>query len=76
MCSLDSEHRAHDELHRTIYADIRGGRVEEEDISSLLNVNREMLTSGRSLLMAIAVYALSPEQSQTLEDLPASVLQT
>jgi phosphate:Na+ symporter len=67
-------HRDHDEIHRTIYADIRRNRLDEGDISSLLNVNRELFASCRALIMALAVYALSPEQTATLEELPASVL--
>ncbi len=66
-------HRGHDEIHRTIYADIRKGVLDEGDISSLLNANRELLASCRSLISAIAVYALPPEQFAVLESLPASV---
>jgi len=66
-------HRGHDEIHRTIYADIRKGLLDEGDISSLLNVNRELLASCRSLISAIAAFALPPEQFAVLESLPASV---
>ncbi len=67
-------HRGHEEIHRTIYSDVRHGRLEEDDISSLLNANRELFLSCRSLLTAIAALALPQEQVETLEVLPDSVL--
>jgi len=67
-------HRGHEEIHRTIYADVRSGRLEEDDISSLLNANRELFLSCRSLLTAIAALVLPQEQVETLEVLPDSVL--
>jgi len=67
-------HRGHDEVHKTVYADIRHDRLEEDDISSLLNVNREIFVSCRALLTAIAAYVLAAEQLETLETLPSSVL--
>jgi phosphate:Na+ symporter len=67
-------HRGHEEIHRTIFDDIRRGRLEEEDISSLLNANRELFTSCRALVSAVAVFVLPPEQADTFESLPGSVL--
>lgn len=67
-------HRGHEEIHRTIFDDIRRGRLEEEDISSLLNANRELFASCRALISAIAVFVLPPEQADTFESLPGSVL--
>jgi phosphate:Na+ symporter len=67
-------HRGHEELHRTIYTDTRRGRIEEEDISSLLNANRELFTSCRALMAAIAVFVLPPEQADTFESLPGSIV--
>lgn len=65
--------RGHEEVHKTIYSDIRADRLEEEDISSLLNANREMIISCRALLAAIGAYVLTSEQFETLETLPSSV---
>ena len=67
-------HRGHDEIHSTIYTDIKRDQLDEGDISSLLNVNRETFYSCRSLIMAIAAYALTLENVETLENLPGSVL--
>ncbi len=67
-------HRGHEEIHRTIYSDVRRNRLEEDDISSLLNANREIFLSCRALLTAIAALALPQEQVETLEVLPGSVL--
>ena len=67
-------HRGHDEIHRTIFTDIRHDRLEEADISSVLNANRELYSSCRSLLHAIAIFVLPAEQLDTLELLPGKVL--
>jgi phosphate:Na+ symporter len=67
-------HRGHEEVHRTIYGDVRRNRLEEDDISSLLNANREIFLSCRALLTAIAALTLPQEQVETLEVLPGSVL--
>ena len=67
-------HRGHEEIHRTIYTDIRRNRLEEGDISSLLNANRELFASCRALVTAIAIFALPPEQADTFEALPGSML--
>jgi phosphate:Na+ symporter len=67
-------HRSHEEIHRTIYRDVRRDKIDQEDISSLLNVNREIFTSCRALLLAIVVYALPPEQADTIETLPGSIV--
>jgi phosphate:Na+ symporter len=67
-------HRGHEEIHRTIYTDIRRDLIEEADISSLLNANREIFSSCRALLTAIAALELPREQLETLEALPGSVL--
>lgn len=65
--------RGHEEVHRTIYTDIRRNRLQEGDISSLLNANRELFASCRAIVTAIAVYALAPEQMDALERLPGSM---
>jgi phosphate:Na+ symporter len=65
--------RGHEEVHRTIFTDIRRNRLQEGDISSLLNANRELFASCRAIVTAIAVYALAPEQMDALERLPGSM---
>jgi phosphate:Na+ symporter len=67
-------HQRHDELHASIYQDVRATRLDAGDVSSLLNVNRELLNSNRALLLAIATATLPHGQVETLELLPASVV--
>ncbi|MDH3640662.1 MAG: Na/Pi symporter [Gammaproteobacteria bacterium] len=67
-------HLRHDEMHASIYDDVRAGRLDKGSISSLLNVNRELFNSNRSLLAAIATATLPPDQVETLELLPASAV--
>lgn len=67
-------HRAHEEIHSTIYNDIRHNRIAEAHISSLLNANRELFASCRSLIGALAVFTLTSEQLETLDTLPSNVL--
>jgi len=59
--------RRHDELHGEIYDDVRADRLGERDISSLLNVNRELWNSHRALLFALATRLLPQADEDTLE---------
>jgi Na+/phosphate symporter len=62
--------KQHDKLHDSIYAGIREEAVDEGQISSLLNVTREVLNSSESLLFALSDYYLSKEQAENLERIP------
>ena len=48
----------HDLLHREIYADIRRGHLADNEISSLMNVNRETLNSNVALADALRDFSL------------------
>lgn len=67
-------HQRHEELHTAIYEDVRADRLDEDEISSLLNANRELFNSNRALLSAIATITLPPEQAATFDLLPTSVV--
>jgi len=54
-------------MHR-IYRDGGKDSLEESDISTLLNVNREIYSSGKALIMALGNYLLTFEQSEVLQD--------
>ncbi|MGI9308023.1 MAG: Na/Pi cotransporter family protein [Gammaproteobacteria bacterium] len=62
--------KRHDTLHEEIYADVRQDNVSEMQVSSLLNVNRELLTSNRTLLIALGDYYLEKERAEDLERMP------
>ncbi len=64
--------RRHDELHQDIYADVRADRLQEQNVSSLLNVNREIYNSHANLLLALATRTLADEELEVLELLPVT----
>jgi phosphate:Na+ symporter len=61
----------HAAMHTGIYKEIGHGQLEEEQISTLLNVNREIYLSNESLLEAVADAILDPESARDYESLPA-----
>lgn len=63
-------HEWHEQLHRDIFDDIRQNLISDTDISSCLNVNREILNSNVSLLMALSHYSLSAEQAESISRMP------
>ena len=60
----------HDGLHNDIYAGVRDDRISETQVSSLLNINRELLTSYRALIFALGDYFLDETRADALERLP------
>jgi phosphate:Na+ symporter len=60
----------HETLHREVYADVRGKKIQQTDVSSLLNVNRELFLSNRSLIFALGYYYLDKQQAADLERMP------
>lgn len=62
----------HSAMHTEIYKEISHGQLEEEQISTLLNVNRELYLSNQSLLEAIADAVLDMDSARDFESLPIS----
>jgi phosphate:Na+ symporter len=67
---LQQIHQQHDALHNEIYAGVRTNRISQTEVSSLLNVNRELLTSGRALVFALGDYFLTTDRADDLERVP------
>ena len=67
---LQQVNRRHDECHQNIYADVRNDSVAESEVSSLLNVNRELLTSARAMTIALGYYYLDATAAENLEHMP------
>ena len=65
-------HARHDQLHQDIFSDIRAARVSDHVVSSLLNVNRELLNSNLALLTALAHFYLSEDQAESIALLPGN----
>ncbi|HSG64013.1 MAG TPA: hypothetical protein VLD39_03400, partial [Gammaproteobacteria bacterium] len=68
--TIQEVRRRHDQMHREIYASINEERLRETEISSLLNVNRETLSSNLALLTALRDFHLEPAQAETVRQLP------
>ncbi|NND60203.1 MAG: Na/Pi cotransporter family protein [Gammaproteobacteria bacterium] len=67
---LGEVRRWHDQLHTDILRDISVHEVDANEISSLLNVNREVLNANVALIMAVKEYHLGPAESEALQQLP------
>ncbi|MFQ5982882.1 MAG: hypothetical protein ACE5KS_05860, partial [Woeseiaceae bacterium] len=61
----------HADMHAEIYQEISHGELEEVQISTLLNVNRELYLSNQSLLAAVADALLDLDGARDFESLPA-----
>jgi len=62
----------HAAMHSEIYKEIGHGQLEEEQISTLLNVNRELYLSNQGLLEAIADAVLDMDSARDFESLPTA----
>ncbi len=69
---LKRVHTWHDQLHREVILDISKKRIDEAEISSLLNVNRALLNANIALIMAIKDYHLDAAQSEAFRQLPGA----
>lgn len=60
----------HGAIHDAIFADVRAGTVEETLVSTLLNVNRELMNCQLWLVLALGSYHLAKDQAEDLEQVP------
>jgi phosphate:Na+ symporter len=67
---LQNTYKRHDAIHEDIYTDVRNDEIAQTLVSSLLNVNRELLTSNRALLLALGDYYLDTTAAEDLERIP------
>ncbi len=58
-------------MHKRIYKEVSRGELSEVEISTLLNVNRELYASHQSLLSALADALLDMESASDFESIPA-----
>ncbi len=59
-------------MHHVIYEDVRQENITSDVISSLLNVNRELLNSNIALVMALQEFWLDENEAEILEELSPS----
>jgi phosphate:Na+ symporter len=60
----------HEQLHHEIYSDIHRGNLADNEISTLLNVNRQLLHSNMALVMALQEFSLKEDEAAALNQLP------
>ena len=53
-----------------IYTDITGGQINEEQVSTLLRVNREVYNSNKFLLRAVSLYTGIHNIEKDLDEFP------
>ena len=62
----------HKRMHERIYAEVARGELSEVEISTLLNVNRELYVSNQSLISALADAFLSMGASEDFASIPVA----
>ena len=60
----------HGHLHSEIHREVSVGKLSEVQISTLLNVNRELYLSNQGLLAAVADAELDPQRADDFESIP------
>ena len=63
---------SHDRMHRRIYDEIERGELRRDEISTLLNVNRELYAAHQSLVAALADALLDEDGAEDFASLPVS----
>ena len=63
----------HATMHADIYQEVAIDALSEVQISTLLNVNRELLSANQSLLAALADVLLDLESAADYESIPVSI---
>jgi phosphate:Na+ symporter len=62
----------HERMHRRIYDEVSRGELSEVEISTLLNVNRELFVASQSLISALADALLNTESAGDFASIPAA----
>jgi phosphate:Na+ symporter len=60
----------YDKLLEMVYDQSNRKHLEEEEIATVLNVNRELYSSNKAIIFALKDYKLSPAQAAQFENLP------
>lgn len=62
----------HSRMHRRIYDEVSRGELSEVEISTLLNVNRELFVANHSLISSLADALLNMESASDFASIPAA----
>ncbi|RLA25259.1 MAG: hypothetical protein DRR11_20995, partial [Gammaproteobacteria bacterium] len=68
--TAQSIRQRHDDLHTEIFSSISAGTVHQAEMSSLLNVNREILNANLALVNALSFYYLDAATADAFSRLP------
>ena len=68
----DLNEELHSRMHTRIYQEIHDGELEEVEISTLLNVNRELYISNQSVLTALADALLDERAAEEYGSIPVT----
>jgi len=73
LVELSGENEQHHlGMNGKIHREVMAGLLRESEVSTLLNVNRELLNSNRSLLTAISESRLAATKAADFSGLPAT----
>jgi acyl-[acyl carrier protein]--UDP-N-acetylglucosamine O-acyltransferase len=61
------------ELLAGIYEKAERNAMPDKDISTLQNMNRELYSSNKSLIYAAADFMLTPEEADTIRNMPLTI---
>lgn len=67
---MKKAHGAYDQMHREVYKGIHHGQLADDEISSLLNVNRELLNSNIALVVALEEFGSKEGDTAVFDQLP------
>lgn len=59
---------------KNIYEESKGGVLEEVDISTLLNVNREVYSSSKAIVFSLKDYLLDGTRAEDFDNIPVSLI--
>lgn len=62
----------HNRMHRRIYDEVSRGELSEVEISTLLNVNRELFVANQSLISSLADALLNMDSASDFASIPAA----
>lgn len=69
---LQENHKIYERMLKTIYQQIASKTLDEIEISTLLNVNREIYDANRALILAIKDVVLGSEKAESFNTIPLS----
>lgn len=71
LASLAEENtRLHEEQNRDIYSNARKERLDDREVSTLLNVSRELFSSNKALISALKDFLLPAATAEEITELP------